>query len=210
MRKMLVVFAAALLVAGAAYAFQEYDFVCDGTGNMVMDSPPVYSGLIVSGDLAPGTWQITVDDFDWPPVSDPAARWAYIWSNYYSYNGSQYLWRADFYGGLLDLDHIGVGTMTGYADITFQIPDYNHNGILEYDECYNGFSGVVWVVQEGTGLYSTLCGQGHYEGDYVRECDPGAPDYMTDTLHLIMHLDLEECGMGTDAATWGAVKALFE
>jgi len=209
MRKMLVVFAAALLVAGAANAFQVYDFVCDGTGNMATDSPPIYSGVISSGDLAPGTWQITIDDFDWPSVSDPVARWGYIWDNYYTYNATRFIWRADFYGGTLFLDHTGVGTMRGYADITFQIPDYNHNGILEYDECYDGVSGVLWVVQEGTGLYATLCGQGHYEGDYIRECDPEAPDFMTDTLHLVMHLDLEECGMGTDATSWGAVKALF-
>ena len=210
MRKMLVIFAAAMLVCGAAYAFQEYDFICDGTGNMVMDSPVVYSGVITSGDLAPGTWEITFDDTGWPPVGDPAARWAYLWSYYYSYNPFIFVWKGDFYGGYLILDHTGVGTMVGYADMTFQIPDLNHNGILEFSECLNGVSGVVFMVDEGTGLYSTLCGQGNYEGDYIRECDPEAPDYMLDDLHLVMHLDMEECGMSTDASTWGAVKALFK
>ena len=75
MRKVLIATAAVLLLAGVASAQVTYSFHCAGTGNMVKDSPVVYSGNIDTGDLAPGTWQMVVDDTGWPAVGDDAARW---------------------------------------------------------------------------------------------------------------------------------------
>jgi hypothetical protein len=86
MKKVLVLVAAALLFAGVAFAQVHYEFHCTGSGNMAQDSPVVYGGQIDGGDLAPGTWTITVDDTGWPPTSTPVVRYNHIWAAYYVYD----------------------------------------------------------------------------------------------------------------------------
>jgi len=43
----------------------------------------------------------------------------------------------------------------------------------------------------------------------MRDCDDQSATYMLDNVDFNMQLDLNECGMATDASTWGAVKSLF-
>jgi hypothetical protein len=211
MKKVLAAFVVVLLACGAASAFDEYDFNCDGTGNMVLASPVVYSGNIYNGDLNPGTWDITVPDAGWPGTGDPGARWLHIWTTYYVYDPGAYVWTGTFEECDIQLFHTGVGSMRGICDMTFQVQDWNENGILDYDECMDGLSGAVIIIHEGTGAYAELCGQGTYSGYYLRSCDlpESDPDYMGDFVDFRMALWLDECGMSTDQTTWGAVKALF-
>jgi hypothetical protein len=216
MKKVLVAVAVVMLTCGVANAYVEYTFMCQGTGNMVTTSPVVYSGDIYNGALNPGTWQITVPDAGWPSIADHAARWSYIWSTYYVYNPSTWIWTGTFGnepGAACDLYlvHTGAGTMHGVCTVNFQVQDFNKNGILDTDECMDGFSGAVIIINEGTGNYAELCGNGSYSGYYFRSCElaPGNPDYMLDVVDFEMRLWLDECGMGTEPATWGAVKALF-
>lgn len=208
MKKVFVFFAAALLVAGTASAYQTYTFHCDGFGNMVAQQPPVYTGGITGPDLSPGDWTMTLMTSGWPGIGDPAARWAYIWSNYYAltYDDFFCIWTGTF-DCELDLVHTGVGTMNGICDLTFQILDGDCDQILDPEECSDGLSGAVIIIHEGTGAYAELCGNGSYSGNYYRNCTE--PDYMLDEVHFDMELLLDECGMGTDLSTWGAVKALF-
>jgi hypothetical protein len=209
MKKALVVVAVTLLLVGVAAADEHYEFHCYGSGNMAQDSPVIYSGNIDTGDLAPGTWTITVSDAGWPPTSDPVARWNYIFTNYYTYDGGQGIWTGFFDANNLFLDKTGQGTMTGSCDLTFQIIDMNGNGIIDPTECQDGLSGAVIIIDEGTGLYAELCGDGTYEGFYFRDCDEGSPDYMLDNVDFNMTLDCYECAMSADASSWSAVKGLF-
>ena len=207
MKKVLVVFAAAMLVAGAAGAYDTYSFHCAGAGDMVNVSPCVYSGGIDGGDLAPGTWSWIIDDAGWPSVLDPAARWAYIWTNYYAGHYVAGNWTGTFDGHDLYLEKTGNGTLSGVCDVTFQITDYDQDGILDPDECMNGLSGVMIIINEGTGEFAELCGQGSYSGYYMRDCGGSWADLVVD---FDVELNLAPCAMGTEPSTWGSVKALFQ
>jgi hypothetical protein len=212
MMKVIVTALAVMLAYGVAGAYTEYEFTCLGHGKMAVESPVVYHGTITVGGLAPGTWAISVPDAGWPSIGDPAARWAYIWNTYYApnYNVQDMVWTATFQDCSFDLVHTGAGTLRGVGDITFQILD-DGNQIVDPWECSDGVSGAIIIIHEGTGQYAELCGNGSYSGFYSRSCElvPGQPDYMYDDVNFIMTLWLEECGMATDASTWGAVKALF-
>lgn len=211
MMKALAIFSAVMMVAAVAAAFDEYNLHCDGDGNMVKAAPPVYTGPIAVGsDFYPGTWTMTVDDTGWPGIGDSGARWAYIWNNYYDYDAFSCVWTGTFNCDLL-LVHDGVGSLVGVNDLTFQLLDGDCDGILDPDECMDGMSGAVIIINEGSGEYATLCGNGSYSGYYFRTCNVavGDPNFMYDDVHFDMVLWLDQCGMGTDETTWGAVKALF-
>jgi len=210
MRKVLIATAAVLLLAGFASAAPiTYSFHCAGTGNMVKDSPVVYSGNIDTGDLAPGIWTMTIDDAGWPAVGDDAARWAYLYSTYYTYDPVGFLWDGFFQQNLLYLNKTATGVMNGDCDMSIQIIDFNMNGIIDGNECFDGLSGAVIIIQDGTGAYAQLCGNGTYNGSYFRDCAEASPTYMLDNVDFNMQLDLEDCAMGAEASTWGAVKGLF-
>jgi hypothetical protein len=208
MTKVLAIVAATLLLVGVAGAQVHYEFHCAGTGNMAQDSPPIYTGAIDGGDLAPGTWMMEIDDTGWPSTADPAVRWDYIFLNYYVYDPGQQIWTGVF-DCILDLERTGQGTMHGFCDLVFQIIDLNGNGTMDPDECMDGLSGAVIIIEDGTGIYAHLCGDGTYEGFYFRDCDAG-PTYMLDDVDFNMQLDLEDCGMSVQPATWSAVKSLFK
>jgi hypothetical protein len=210
MKKVLVLVAVALMFVSVAYAQVHYDFHCAGSGNMVQDSPVIYSGAIDGGDLAPGTWQMTVDDTGWPPTTTPGPRWDHLWTTYYIYDPGPMIWTGTFDNNHLFLEKTGTGTMQGTCDLTFQIIDMNGDGILQPTECMDGLSGAVIIIQDGTGAYAQLCGQGTYEGFYFRDCESASPTYMLDNVDFNMQLDLEDCGMATGPSTWSAVKSLFE
>jgi hypothetical protein len=211
MKKVWVVCAVVLMFVGAAFAQEyHYEFHCTGSGNMVKDSPVLYTGQIDGGDLSPGTWLIDVDDTGWPAVGDDAARWAYIFSNYYTYDAGAYIWTGTFDNNYLYLEKTGTGSMQGTCDLTFQIMDLDGDGIVDPEECMDGLSGAVIIIEDGTGDYALLCGQGTYQGFYFRDCDTESATYMLDDVDFNMELDLDVCGMAAEASTWSAIKGLFE
>jgi hypothetical protein len=210
MKKALVVFAVALMVVGVAYAQEHYEFHCTGDGNMVKDSPVIYDGQIDGGDLAPGVWEIHVDDTGWPAVGNDALRWDHIFTTYYVYDPGQFVWTGTFDNNYLYLEKTGTGSMQGTCDLTFQIIDMDGDAVVDPNECMDGLSGAVIIIQDGTGAYAELCGQGTYEGFYFRDCDTGSPTYMIDDVDFNMQLDLEDCAMDVGPSTWSAVKSLFD
>jgi len=63
-------------------------FALSGNGSF-MASPPVFSGNITMGTLAPGTFWFRLDDTGW--VTDDLGtsnneRWDFIFSNYFQYD----------------------------------------------------------------------------------------------------------------------------
>lgn len=210
MMKVLAIVGAILLVAGIAGAAEyHFEFQCTGQGNMVQDSPPVYTGSINTGDLAPGTWLIEIDDTGWPGTADQAARWDHIWLTYYVYNPVAFVWIGTFDDNYLYIEKTGEGSMQGIASMEFQIIDFDMDGVMDPNECIDGLSGAVIIIEDGTGIYATLCGDGTYQGGYDRDCYVANPTYMLDDVWFTMYLDLTECGMDTEASTWSAVKGLF-
>jgi hypothetical protein len=213
MKRLVLVFAACLLMAGVATADMTVMFFTVGAGNMVADvGSVIYSGQIVGGDLAPGIWSIAIDDTGWPV--DPGPRWDYIWNTFYEYDpaGSPPVWTATFDTPLLAtrpelyIEETGVGSMSGVADMRFQVIDWDEDGVLDADECAgDGLSGVVIIIEDGTGYYAALCGDGTYEGGYTRDCGT-----FHDDVQFQMTIDLYGCGMATEPASWGAIKALYQ
>jgi hypothetical protein len=84
--------------------------ISSGFGNLAKVSPPLFAGEVSDGAFAPGNWTMTVHDAGWPSVADPAARWAYIWANYYAPNYDPFaqIWTGTFDCDLF-IDHIGIG-----------------------------------------------------------------------------------------------------
>lgn len=213
MKKLVMIFAACMLVAGAAGAEEmTLDFFCVGTGNMVADvGNVVYSGQIVGGDLVPGIWSIEIDDTGWPVDAGP--RWDHIFNTFYVYApGAPSVWIATFDAPLLAtrpvlyVDHTGIGVMNGVADMRFQLTDWDDDGILDPDENTGlGFSGMVIIIEDGEGDYAPFCGDGTYQGGFTRDAA-----VFNDDVQFQMSVDLYECGMATQPASWGAIKALYQ
>ena len=218
MKKLVFVFAICVFAAGTASADFNVTFTGQGTGNMVYDSPVVYTGPVIGGDLVPGTWTISIDDTGWPPTTNPTARWDYIWNTFYEYTPANppiipdAVWTATFDTPLtasrpaLFLDHQGTGTMSGVADMRFQVIDADGDMVLDPDECDgDGLSGIVIIIEDGTDYYADQCGNGSYQGGYTRNCST-----WDDNVVFQMSIDLWPCGMAAEPASWGAIKALYQ
>ena len=215
----LILMAAMLLCAGGVWAqfpdtlFLEIDF--EGFGNLVLTSPPVYSGDIISGDsrLVGGTWSVQMDDAGWPPVSDPAARWDYIFDTFFEYNATYHFWTAVFDQNTLpdkptwSIVHPVNGSMSGTLIVSSTFTDNNQDGILDIDErMFGTFEGNFMVMKFGTGNFATYCGDGSYNGAAFND-DPA--NWMDDfvTGHCI--LDLINCQIGTEEKSWSYIKKIY-
>jgi hypothetical protein len=191
----------------------EFDF--DGFGNMILDSPPVYSGDITAGDplVAGGTWWIQIDDTGWPGTGDPAARWDYIFTNYFPYDPYSFSWTASFDGNTLatkpiwEIVTLNGSTMGGTLVVQVTISDWDMDGVLDVEErTFGVFSGTLMVMKYGTGDFDVYCGSGAYNGSY-QNADPinWADDYVEG--HCI--LNLIDCRVGTEEVSWGAIKSIY-
>lgn len=217
----------ALLVAGsvpAGAAWKTETFALNGSGSL-MDSPPVFSGTIISGTLAPGTFWFRIDDTGWP-VDDPLTpnneRWDYIFANYFQYDPTPGAegWDGRFPSsteGELSPEwrfNLDVGDALGglTTSFTITIRDYNANGILEDNEYANKVLsiGLYCYINFGTGEFENFCGQGSCSGTlnlvdeetwqealYIPSAaSPSGRLYLNDT----------NCHTGTRDASWGEVK----
>ncbi|MCU0639664.1 MAG: hypothetical protein MUF59_07335 [Candidatus Krumholzibacteria bacterium] len=194
--------------------FLEFDF--EGMGNMILASPPVYSGDITAGDplVTGGTWWVRIDDTDWPPVTDPETRWNYIFTNYFTYNPMTGSWTAHFDATTLpekptwEIQHPVNGTMGGTLVISFTYGDWDVDGVLDLEErMFGTYEGTLMVMKYGTGNFAIYCGDGAYNGS----CQNGDPaNFMDDFVEGHCVMDLVNCQIGNENASWGFVKSLLE
>ena len=215
----LILAAAILCSAGSVRAqfpdtlFLEFDF--EGFGNLVMTSPPVYSGDVILGDarIVGATWFVQMDDTGWPPVSNPTARWDYIFNTFFQYNSTYYFWTAVFDQNTLpekpvwEINHPVNGMMSGNLVVSSTFSDDNRNGILDIEErMFGTFEGNLMVMKYGTGEFAKYCGDGSYNGAAFND-DPAnwMDDYVTG--HCI--LDLINCQIGTEEKSWSAIKKIY-
>jgi len=191
----------------------EFDF--EGTGNVVLQSPPHYSGDVVSGDplVVGGTWWMEMDDSEWPPTSDPDTRWNYIFEHFFVYDAGSFSWTATFDGNTLptkpvwEINHPNNGTMGGTLVIVMTFYDWDMDGVLDLDERMNGlFSGTMMIMKYGTGLFAGYCGDGSYNGSLTNS-DPA--NYADDYVEGHCMLNLINCAIGVEPASWSSIKAIF-
>lgn len=192
----------------------EFDF--EGFGNAVMNSPVVYSGDILFGDplVVGSTWTVTIDDSAWPPVTDPQARWDYVFNTYFVYQGSPVnSWTAVFDETNLPakpawrIVHPTNGLMGGTLIVVITYSDWNCDGVLDLDERMQGvYSGNLVVMKYGTGAFAGYCGEGTFNGGIMNP-DPGnwADDYIEG--HGL--LQLLDCRIGVETASWGDMKGMY-
>ena len=191
----------------------EFDF--EGMGNSILNSPVIYAGDIYDGDLLliGASWWIRLDDSTWPPVSNPQARWDYIFNNYFHYDAGTYSWTAIF-------DEVSLptkptwqintpvnGMMRGTLVVAVQYTDDNMNQVLDIEErMFALYSGTVIVMKYGTGMFAEYCGEGYYNGALLNG-DPAnwEADYVEGHCGLL----LQNCKIGTRAITWSGIKELF-
>ena len=214
----LILAAAMLFCAGSARAqfpdtlFLEFDF--EGFGNLVLNSPAAYSGDVISGDsrILGATWTIEIDDTGWPPVSDPAARWTYIFNTFFVYNPNMFFWTAVFDQNTLPakpewvIDHPVNGTMSGTLVVSSTFSDDNRDGVFDVTErMFGTFEGNLMVMKYGSGQFAKYCGDGAYNGAAFND-DPEnfVDDYVTG--HCI--LDLFNCQIGTQERSWSYIKKM--
>ncbi len=211
-----LVFAVLLLpVAVSAQAWPDtldLGFGFEGMGNMVTMSPPVFSGNITFGspEVAGGTWLMSIDDSQWPPTTDPDARWNYIFDNYYVYTGAG--WQAVFDASSLpEKPHWEIytpsnGSMEGTLVITAAFTDCDNDQILDIEERMDGsFSGTLMVMKYGTIYFSKYCGDGYYNG-LLSNSDPA--NFADDFVWGNCIINLIDCSISTSDISWGAIKAM--
>lgn len=189
----------------------QFDF--EGFGNMVMDSPPLYSGDIVDGDplVNGGTWWMEIDDQGWPSPDDPDARWNYIFDTFFDYDG--YGWTAVFDGNSLPekptwgLTSTNGSTMGGTLVISFTFSDWDMDGVLDIEERMSGmFSGTLMIMKYGTGDFAKYCGDGSYNG-VLQNSDPA--NYADDYVSGNCDLDLINCQISNREVSWGSIKGMY-
>ncbi|MBN2072258.1 MAG: hypothetical protein JW814_12460 [Candidatus Krumholzibacteriota bacterium] len=193
--------------------FLEFDF--EGFGNMILTSPPVYSGDVVNGDpiVLGATWWMQIDDTGWPATSSPETRWDYIFNTYFEYNAMSGSWTAEFDAGTLptkptwELNHPVNGVMGGTLVISFTIGDWDFDGILDIEErMFGTYEGTMMVMKYGYGNFAKYCGQGAYNGA-LQNADP--VNWADDFVNGHCVLDLYNCQIENEQYSWGSVKSLY-
>jgi len=191
----------------------EFDFT--GTGNLMV-SPVVYSGSIVAGEplLVGGTWDLNIDDTGWPPDSDKLARWNYINATYFApnYDPNFGMWVATFdqnttASPLTWHASNGLNMLHGTAVLQVTLFDMDMDQMIDPDErAMSVFSGTLIVVKNGGGVWAGYCGLGSFSGNST---NPDPVNWADDDVSGHTILDVQDCSVPTETASWGQVKKIY-
>jgi hypothetical protein len=214
MRALTIVLALALVAIASVASADFIQWSGVGYGDF-MDSPPTFTGgMVPPGHIEDGEWTIVIPDAGWP--LDPVARQSYIWNTFYAPNyepGTPGFWKGYFdaftnneHNSLYIVDDTNGGTMNGTVTLEIQVQDSNSNGVLDEGEfCDGSHTGIVIIIQDGTGVYDGWCGNGNFYGSYVVDC-PNTYE----TWNFGMYLWIDDCSTPVESATWGSIKALYQ
>lgn len=216
-----------LSTGSQAITFIDETFSLDGYGSF-MDYPPRWTGDIVGGTLAPGTFWLELDDSGWPldnAGTTENERWDYIFNNYFDYDDTPGAegWDAYFPNTTLG-DYqpewrffTAAGDTLGGLCTKFivTVRDYNGNGIMEDSEYANKVISATLVawINFSSGCFETFCGQGNMAGDMIlademtweEQLYVPSPEYATG----ILHLRDGSCSTDTDDSSWGKIKSIY-
>lgn len=190
-------------------------FEFDGMGNAMINSLPVYSGVVNAGDplVLGADWWIRIDDSTWPAPSNPQARWDYLFDNFATYDALSFSWtivldeQSCATKPVWELNHATNGKMGGTLVVVVTYTDWDLDGILDIDErMFAVYSGNLIIMKYGTGIFAGYCGDGTFNGS-LQNPDPAnwADDYVEGSCFL----NLENCEVGTHESSWTAIKSMY-
>lgn len=191
-----------------------------------MDSPPMFTGDLNGGTLAPGVFYLWLDDSAWPvdnPGTPENERWDYIFSHYFVYDptpGSPG-WDGYFNGPGEPAPQWRLFTVAGDSlggnctGLVISIRDYNENGILEPNEYHSGkvtsSNLVCWINYSG-GVWHNYCGSGNFSGvlDVIDpETEPWEEELYIPAASGRLFLNDEGCQTAVESSSWGGIKSIY-
>lgn len=231
-RKLLLTFGLLCFLAFAAapagaitYRTERFALLGDGS---FMASPPVFSGNIIGGTVAPGTFWFKFNDTGWPsddPGTPANERMEYVFAHYFHYDATvgseswdgyfpptgsgepQVMWRFFTLAG----DTLGGSC----PQVQITIRDYNANGIMEASEyATKVVSGnLIAYINYGGGCFNVFCGNGSFSGSLnvlnattmVEEWYVPSVEYPSGRLYLRDG----SCTVGVEPSSWGAIKGIY-
>jgi hypothetical protein len=184
-------------------------------GNAMINSLPVYAGVIYAGDpfVLGADWWIRIDDSTWPAPSNPQARWDYLFNNFATYDAPTFSWTIVFderscaKKPVWQINHATNGTMGGTLVVVVTYTDWNQNGILDIEERMLAvYSGTMIVMNFGTGIFAPYCGDGSFNGAFN---NPDPANWADDYVEGGCTLYLKTCPVGTRETSWTAIKSMY-
>lgn len=208
--------------------YTKYSYALLGSGSF-LDPLPTFSGDIIQGDLAPGTFWIKLHMASSWPADNPGTpnneRWDYIFTTYFTYDDTEgnegwdgyfpplasgetlpewrfYTTAGDTLGGLCSIFVVGIR-------------DINGNGLLDDSERANKdlSMNIVCYINFGGGCFDQLCGQGSCAGElntaigeWQEELHIPSASSASGNLYLT---DLD-CSTGVESKTWSGIKAIYK
>ncbi|MFH1219492.1 MAG: hypothetical protein V1694_03455 [Candidatus Eisenbacteria bacterium] len=203
------------LASAASGAIWNFNFQISGT---IMNSPAQYSGIFTSG--GDGTLQYTLNDAAWPPPSDPAARFAYIWATYFASNYNNSTPGAEKWVGQIPGTFSMVvtnaptgytGTVQGRINAKYTIRDMDADGVLDEEEKVNWNNMLdgrlaKLCTDPSTGEMACKAGTGALNHNGFGFVYPPDVNVVTGAGNLNLYLP---CPSANEPSSWGTVKSLY-
>jgi hypothetical protein len=207
-----------------AIEYQTCTFALNGSGSF-MDTWVYFTGDIVSGTLAPGTFWVKFDSDDWDediPETPNNERWDYIFSTFFTYDDTPGnegwdgsfspvgepppTWR--FYTATDD-------TLGGLcAGFLVNIRDYDADGVLDEDEyATKTFStNLIAYINYSGGCFNNWCGQGSMSGTLNVIIGWEEELYVPSVTSASGRLYLRDdgCSTGVQDDSWGGIKSIYK
>jgi hypothetical protein len=216
-----ILVAVLIVLVPAVLMSWNFDYEVKSKMGGILERTPGYKGPIVDG----GSGWIWFELYhnDWPDTTDPDARFDYIWDTYFAPNYDSsvvgaYKWVGQLPGQFYlhtTSAPIGYnGWFLGSINAKITVRDFNENGTLETWELLKQhlFDGRLSKLCEDPGGGEMDCkwGWGALASNYFSFYPPDPPG--VDTLYNGANLTLTAMGCETavEAASWGAIKALYK
>lgn len=204
----------------ASAANQTVPFSLNGSGSL-LNSPPVFQGIIDDGGMVGGTFVIEIDDTSWPldnTGTPENERWDYLLATFFTYDstpgGEHWTGYFPIEGGLLPpviwrFSNGGdqLGGVIRYLIIT--ILDADGDGVVDQDDLANQAVAANFHshIEQSMGVYENWCGFGPSNGN-LENYDPDMDDILTIPAGNLYLRDTS-CAVPVEETTWGAVKILY-
>ncbi|HUV35621.1 MAG TPA: hypothetical protein VMX58_01635, partial [Patescibacteria group bacterium] len=218
-----------LIASTSVYAgFQMETFALLGNGSF-MDATPIFSGNIIQGTLATGTFWMRLNMAAGWPADNPGTpnneRWEYIFSTYFTYDDTEGSegWDGSFppLGSGEQLPdwrfYTDAGDTLGGLCSSFivTIRDINGNGILEDNERANKDIAMTFVcyINFGGGCFNQLCGPGSASGGLdtaVGEWEEELYIPSATSASGRLYLTDSGCSTGVESKTWSGLKVIYK
>ncbi len=160
-----------------------------------------YRGYVTSGNLAPGTWSLTINDTGWPTSTN--SRRNYVRSNYYTYDSVNHVFRATFPTTMVAFQLISTNMQfNGVAQVTMEAPDtVPYDGVMSNTE-FNGAQTFIASTDTPCGTSTPVCGgPGSGQGNAMGSGGVSSP--------IIGAMTTQPCAVAVENQVWGGVKVRF-